>query len=760
MKEKGIITDKAREMVRELAGCNVPIARVNDVVHAVSKGLGVNVADSIDKHSVSRIILEGKAASEIQLVHEIHESGNITLSGDGTTNKHINFEAKHGTMRIPDYASNPSNPILSTIPTQRFFGISTATDHKSETQLRGWVDLLDRMYKVYNSSPLGRRKPLNPLEFARLATGMNTDHAEDQKKLFRLFREWKEACEREMRGEEAILSAALADLIPLLWEETERNISDAGGREGWEALSADIREAREREAYRRVCIRLGQDEMDKLTPDERRYAALFIWGGCCMHKEMNSVKGGTRAMAAFWDEAGVPGPMKFLNRDNAAAANLGTSAARDRAVEVSQCGAVKLTTLAGHVLAHKDKKKGQQDSLQVHLQLTIGYMVRFPDTSNTRYQSHCEAAAELLVRLDFYREFMLVIRDLKEKRTLTNIELNVYNGLHDIPTLTELSVLVLYSQAISHPYMRQVRGPDAADCNLLDMGPIHDNVKAHCQAIIDDPDLLMSPEASYERGSMDGKIWERTDAVYAVLYLVPSLPHLRGALVAFFSGALETWNRFTAEYAPDGLIASTSATERQRAFMPRTNDDNEGRLGGWRRRSYHAPSMTLDQHNAREMYKKNGTGAFIRSCLGPEDRKWLRKRAREEDSSGIARQRREAQAKANQANIEKKRKADVDRQANQNAKRARIDGVTPRLDVASIQQAPGTIEELDLQLEWHRRHDPMVPKKKDLTRKIQKIEALVEAVKRYNIAPEVLETSHNADSTLPVECDDDTNSDI
>ena len=85
------------------------------------------------------------------------------------------------------------------------------------------------MYRVYNGSPLGRQKPLNKLKFARLVAGMSTDHAEDQKKLFRLFEAWKVSCEREMRGEEAFLSASLTEIIPLLWKETQKNIKDVGG---------------------------------------------------------------------------------------------------------------------------------------------------------------------------------------------------------------------------------------------------------------------------------------------------------------------------------------------------------------------------------------------------------------------------------------------------------------------------------------------------------------------------------------------------
>jgi len=246
------------------------------------------------------------------------------------TIKHLNYESKHGLLCVPAYSSNPDALTMDSIPTEHFFGINSAVDHKSETQLHSWKDLISCMYTTYNASPLGCHKPYDMWNFSRLVTGMNTDHAEDQKKLVRLFKEWKGSCEREMRGEEAILSASLADLIPLCWEETEKNIASAGGRDGWDA--------------------------------------------------------------------------------------------RERAGTVSQGGAVKLTSLAGAVFSNKDKKKGQQDSLQVYLEETIGYMVRFLDTSNTHYQCHCDAAVELIIQLVFYWHFLELVQDLKDKRTFTNIE--------------------------------------------------------------------------------------------------------------------------------------------------------------------------------------------------------------------------------------------------------------------------------------------------------------------------------------------------
>lgn len=172
-----------------------------------------------------------------------------------------------------------------------------------------------------------------------------------------------------------------------------------------------------------------------------------------MHKEMNSVKGGNAALVAWWVEAGLLGPMKLMNKDNVAAAAAGPSQACNRAEDVLQAGGVKLVSLVGAIFHHKDDKKGQQDTLQFFFELVIGYMVTFLDTSNTHYQSHCDAAAVLVLYQPLFIEILELVWDKRESGKFTNIKLNVYRALQDAPTVTELCVLVLYAQSISHPYM-------------------------------------------------------------------------------------------------------------------------------------------------------------------------------------------------------------------------------------------------------------------------------------------------------------------
>ncbi|KZP26121.1 hypothetical protein FIBSPDRAFT_949598 [Athelia psychrophila] len=77
LKEKGIFTPRVREMARNLTAiCKVPVANIGAVIETCAKGFGKQLTGgSMDKHSASRIALEGYIASDMQLVHEIHEAG-------------------------------------------------------------------------------------------------------------------------------------------------------------------------------------------------------------------------------------------------------------------------------------------------------------------------------------------------------------------------------------------------------------------------------------------------------------------------------------------------------------------------------------------------------------------------------------------------------------------------------------------------------------------------------------------------------------
>jgi hypothetical protein len=120
-----------------------------------------------------------------------------------------------------------------------------------------------------------------------------------------------------------------------------------------------------------------------------------------MHKEMNSVKGGVQALGLFWESIGGPTPVKLMNKGNAAAAQNSTAASKasEHALKVSKGGAIKLTSLVGALFNHKDDKKGQQDTFKIYFENFLGYTMSCPDTSNTRFQSHCDCAIFIILYL-------------------------------------------------------------------------------------------------------------------------------------------------------------------------------------------------------------------------------------------------------------------------------------------------------------------------------------------------------------------------
>ena len=301
-------------------------------------------------------------------------------------------------------------------------------------------------------------------------------------------------------------------------------------------------------------------------------------------------------------------------------------------------GGVKTTQVAGAIFNHKDDKKGHHDIFRWWWYENVGTQFTFPDTSNTRFQSHCDAAAVLLLHLPCFIEFLTSLRDNKQSSKFNHMEQNLWNALHCTATKTELAVMALYSQAISHPYMKVIRASGEKQQNMLDLGPFHKKVYSHIQHIIEDPTFLIGPTASFETGSLDGEEWHYPDVIKAVNKMEPELPHLKPLLITFFKGAGETWKRFTSEFAPGGLIDEATIEEKNLAWMPATNDMNEGALGSFRVLMRRQPQLTLLGHNALAMFFRNDTEAFMTKMFTEkEDYTFLHKIAQE--SQGEEKQR-------------------------------------------------------------------------------------------------------------------------
>jgi hypothetical protein len=118
---------------------------------------------------------------------------------------------------------------------------------------------------------------------------------------------------------------------------------------------------------------------------------------------------------------------------------------------------------------------------------------------------------------------------------------------------------------------------------------------------------------------MDGLPWQGPKAFEAIQNMASQLPHLKPLLVAFFKGASESWKRFTSEFAPGELIDEATAEEKELAWMPPTNDVNEGALGSFCVLMQCQPQLTLLQYNAQAMFHHNNTQAFMENKFQAED---------------------------------------------------------------------------------------------------------------------------------------------
>ncbi|KAG1805530.1 uncharacterized protein BJ212DRAFT_1303991 [Suillus subaureus] len=246
-------------------------------------------------------------------------------------------------------------------------GILHEVNHTSETQLQGWKHQATEMYSTYNDV-MGGHNAADIQDFAPKVKGMLTDHAEDQKKLVHLFAEWKQECDYQQ----------------------------------WDLLSPDEWQLHSNKAIHQLHMTFGEKEFASLSSAKKEAMDLFMWAGYCMHKELNVAKGGNTRMQAWWEQNSVDGPVLLMNKDNVAAASVGSSVAKDQAVQVSTGGGQKTLDLVGSVFCHKDDKKGQHDSLQYYLKTELGHGdATFPGdhTVQKRKPDTHEHGAECLLRL-------------------------------------------------------------------------------------------------------------------------------------------------------------------------------------------------------------------------------------------------------------------------------------------------------------------------------------------------------------------------
>ncbi|OCB90417.1 hypothetical protein A7U60_g2336 [Sanghuangporus baumii] len=746
---KGLYSTRLRSLIRRMCSLGCPLTKCGMVFSEFMKFLcnfiGLTSGMKIRVPSIRtirRFVKEGEVASRIQLGEEMRRTVGFTTGGDGTTNKSQNFDSFHLNFSIPKNASSEASSSSETVRHVRFGNLRMEANHRAETQMNGDVQFIQNFIDLYKKSPLGQRNDVSTLDTLNAPLSIETaalkyhgshgDHAEDQKAKHHLLATWKETVSLRGLGAKHFFSLPEDQREAFICGGREKMIEELGSESAWRALTPEEQAEKNLALTGDLADELAGEALLSLSEEEQRRINIFVWAGCGMHKDLNAVKGGDSAMQEEWKKFDIS-PILLANRDNSAVLELAEcdgedpgdeqdeTAAEKRAHEVSKVGGVKLSYLIGLLVNNKDDKKGWHHIFRDWASKHIGLTFTFPDTSNTRYSSYLDAAAEILAHLDAYVQFMDRVRYSKVKPSLNNLEENISNALNDPPTLTELACLALYREAVSIPYISSIRGDSLEEVNALELGSRLRDVQSHIKRLIKAPQTILSAHSRPQEAILDGnKSWNRHDTIEAIQELITKgrLPKLEQLFVAFLKGALSTWERFSSEFNEDGIIAALTEEEKELAWMPATNDANEGALGSFRVFHRGRPNGSVELFNALFRYRRNRTEEFIEQKLTSEwDQKFLRRQAQIEDAEGTDRKRRreiedereaDYTAKRQKCEIRKKRREETD---------ARIDAVELQLDRDAIEEM--TIAQMKDQLAKLRkmRSDVPIPKAKDMLKK-------------------------------------------
>ncbi|KAF9023347.1 hypothetical protein BDZ89DRAFT_1192387 [Hymenopellis radicata] len=716
-KEKGIITPAMRLCVLDLANHGVPMDHIAAVILAVSDAFGIQLDSAPSARSCRRIVKEGGILDSLHTMDLLNHAEHFTISGDGTSHKNLNYEVKHVT--VTDYLADPSLPEAERKQVL-LVGLDNTSSHTSEAQLNGWENLCHVLHKTHNDSPLGREDPVDTRTFYTKACGMLSDHAPDQKKTCRLWVDKREKADLEMRGEAVIRSLGGEELVEMITEINDTNIRLAGGIVAWEATSEADRQIRYAKIEQAIVLRVGREAFEKLPPEEQTDARRFVWGGCAMHKAINASKGAFTRLALTWPAHEHAGPIILFNKDNAAAAASTDPALKARAERLSGRGGVKLVELMGMLLNNSNKKLGQQDMHAIW------------------FESQIHITAEIIAHLALYIEFLEFIREHKGSGQWTNLEENIYNALHCHATLADLVAMTLYSQSCDIPYMRIVR---TEILNQLDLPPTNDKAKALCRKVIADPGILCGSEVDYKTAALDGKQWQRPDAVYAARAMVSKLPLVAECVKFTFEGALETWERFTEDERSQQRVGLTEQQKLNHLLKP-TNDHSEGGAGQLKKAKQRAPNATMEFIDSKTRWGRNKPKGWVKKtgAENPHIFDYARVTARTSDDSGQSKRKRieiAEEAKDIATTYTRKR---VKTKARRDEKQKELDACVPIEDSRAFTD-PTRLKslrnsDLDLQIDWHRSQEKEVLGKlktashSSLSNRPKKVAAIVAAIKQ------------------------------
>ncbi|GBE90032.1 hypothetical protein SCP_1800540 [Sparassis crispa] len=336
--------------------------KIKYAITACGQAFGIKVARGISRRTAGRAKQEAGVYGLMQLGREISNAPAFGESTDGTTHRKITYEARHITLAVPSYAPGVDDSDKSTWTFRtRFAEVAPVLDHTAQRQFKGSQQLAEKISQTYSNSPLATREgqSMETDNWIRKQVMQNMDHAVDRKKKFKLCQDWKEDVTRRDLGRERMDVLSSAELVTAICSISADDICQVAG----DATELSLEE-KSKIRLRLLERQLGDISFNELPSTQQRLIDLFIFSGCCGHKDLNAFKYGVVAMGMKWENMELPLPVLLANKANDAVIKLGQnadSAAVQRAMDSSAHGGVKLTAFAGALFRHKNDDTGDQD---------------------------------------------------------------------------------------------------------------------------------------------------------------------------------------------------------------------------------------------------------------------------------------------------------------------------------------------------------------------------------------------------------------
>ncbi|KAJ7473578.1 hypothetical protein B0H11DRAFT_2236415 [Mycena galericulata] len=647
--KNGQYSADSRELARVLTSSGCAADKVELVVESCARTFGIIIAQRfMSRRTVGWAIDEGGKYGEIQLGREIIEAPGFVESSDGTTHRGITVESRHITLLVPTYAPDADDSDKSTWRYQtRFVEVAPALDHTGKRQFEGTMEAANRIADTYTRSPLAgqEKRIMDKNDYWRKKLGEHKDHAADGKKEFQLSSAHKKEIVIRDMGRVAMDDAdvATSHILTTMASITNPELAAAGKLSLPElaALSTHERSALLEQVLEQ---KIGTEKFESLTPAQQSNACTHYFGGCCCHKDLNVLRYGVVQMESVYATHDIPAPILLANKANTAIIDLNKnpdSAALQNAIDSSSRGAIKLLSLLGSLLRHKDGERGYQDKCNIYMRqqklelFDLEAPGKFPDVSNTRYGCHTYAAAEVICFPGLIQELVTEIIDGKTKSGQANhVEQNILKGLNCSATVTELFALALYGVSVSWPYMAMVRGTKEKPINLVSLTDLHRRLPLFCSHVAANPHILFDPNTPLDVLTIDGRPFRDQLLIRCIRQLRPELPNLLLITSNLFTGCAKGWIQFTPEFHVGGTFDSLTPEQRAILWIPTTNDCNEGMLGSYRVHMRYHPNSTAHSFSNQTRTERNNTEAFIKKFCDAAVEKFVMREVRKDGAGG------------------------------------------------------------------------------------------------------------------------------